>query len=290
MAHDGEAQRALARAVGAHQGVDLAAADLEVHSLEDRLARHADVQIADRQRFGHASACFMATLGLRLSDDRTPACTSSTCDVARVVRQRQLVVDLRRRPAERSRPPPLRLGCRAIWCPLILSCSRIRPSSSDFGPRRAAGHVHVDRHDQVHALDHVVAVLEIRPAADRAGAHGDHVLRLGHQVVQPAHAAGHLVGDRAGHDHQVGLPRAGPKGPGPEPVQVEPAGPGRHHLDRTTGQAEGHRPEARLPGPVDRLLQASWSARSSSNRPSIQGCVIRVPSRPMLHMRPWPLR
>ena len=36
MPHDREAQRALARAVGSHQRVGLAAADFQIHALEDR--------------------------------------------------------------------------------------------------------------------------------------------------------------------------------------------------------------------------------------------------------------
>ncbi len=111
-----------------------------------------------------------------------------------------------------------------------------------FGTRGTARHVNVDRHDQVHAFDNVIAVLEIGSAADGAGAHGNHKLGIGHQVVQPADTTGHFVGDRPGNDHQVGLPRSGSKGPGPKTVHVKPAGPGGHHLDGTTSQAEGHGP------------------------------------------------
>ena len=78
---------------------------------------------------------------------------------------------------------------------------------------------------------------------------------IGHLVVEPAHAAGHLEVDRAGHDHQVGLPRRGPEGAGAEAVDVEARGAGRHHLDGAAGQAERHRPHARLARPVDGLLQ-----------------------------------
>ncbi len=46
MPHDGVAQRALAGAVGAHQGVNFAAVDLEVHAPENRLA--VDRRRADR--------------------------------------------------------------------------------------------------------------------------------------------------------------------------------------------------------------------------------------------------
>ena len=53
MAHDGEAQRALAGAVGSHQGMDFAAANPQVDPPQNRLSRHAYVQIADRQGFFH---------------------------------------------------------------------------------------------------------------------------------------------------------------------------------------------------------------------------------------------
>ena len=45
MPHDGKAKRALARAVGAHQGVDFAAVDLQIHAAENRLPFDRDVQI-----------------------------------------------------------------------------------------------------------------------------------------------------------------------------------------------------------------------------------------------------
>ena len=47
VAHQGVAQGALARAVGPHQGVDLALADREVDPLEDLLAVDGDVQVVD---------------------------------------------------------------------------------------------------------------------------------------------------------------------------------------------------------------------------------------------------
>src|SRR5215510_9799626 len=50
-----------------------------------------------------------------------------------------------------------------------------------LGPRRAAGHEHVDGHDLIDALHERVVV---EHAADRsAGAHRQHVFRLGHLVV-----------------------------------------------------------------------------------------------------------
>jgi hypothetical protein len=73
-------------------------------------------------------------------------------------------------------------------------------------------------------------------------------------LYKSPHAAGHFVRHRAGDDHQVGLPRRGAKRAGAEAVHVVTARPGGHHLDRTAGQSERHRPDARLPGPIDRLL------------------------------------
>jgi hypothetical protein len=50
MPHHGVAERALAGAVGPHQGVHLAAADLQVHPLEDLLAFDRDVKVLDDER------------------------------------------------------------------------------------------------------------------------------------------------------------------------------------------------------------------------------------------------
>ena len=50
MPHDRIAERALAGAVGTHQGVDLAAADLQVHPLEDFLPLDGDMKVLDDER------------------------------------------------------------------------------------------------------------------------------------------------------------------------------------------------------------------------------------------------
>jgi hypothetical protein len=52
VAHDGVGQGRLARAVGAHQGVELARADVQVHALEDLLLPGRDVQVLDLE-VGH---------------------------------------------------------------------------------------------------------------------------------------------------------------------------------------------------------------------------------------------
>ena len=142
--------------------------------------------------------------------------------------------------------------------PAIFSCRRRMPCSSASGPRRAAGHVDVDRDDLVDALGHRVRV-PVRPAAVGARAERDHVLRLGHLVVEPLDRRRHLVGDRAGDHHQVGLPRPVRERDHAEPDEVVPAHAGRDELDRAAGQAEVEHPQRVAPPPVqhepDRLAE-----------------------------------
>ena len=107
--------------------------------------------------------------------------------------------------------------------------------------RRAAGQVHVDGHDVVDAL-HDRVVVE-HAAAAGAHAHREHPLGLGHLVVDLAQHRGHLLADPAGHDHQVGLARAGAEDLHAEAGEVVLRAAGGHHLDGAAGQAEGRRPE-----------------------------------------------
>ena len=88
-----------------------------------------------------------------------------------------------------------------------------------LGRRRAAGGVDVDRDDLVHALDDGVVVEH--PAGRGAHAHGDDPLGLHHLVVDLAEHRGHLLGDPAGHDHEVGLAGRGPEDLHAEAADVE---------------------------------------------------------------------
>ena len=127
---------------------------------------------------------------------------------------------------------------------LIRCCSRTMPSSKRLGPGRAAGHVDVDRDDLVDALGHRVAV-PVRPAAVGARAHRDHVLRLGHLLVETLDRRGHLVGDGAGDDDQIGLARAGRQRDDAETHHVVARrAEGRTHLDRAARQAPLVHPQA----------------------------------------------
>ena len=133
------------------------------------------------------------------------------------------------------------------------------PVDQRLGARRASGHEHVHGDDLVHALDDGVVVED---AADRrAGAHRDHPLGFGHLVVDAAHRRRHLPRQAAGDDHQVGLARRAAEDLGAEARDVVAAGRHRHHLDGAAGEAELRRPDRRLPGPVDDLLDRAGENR-----------------------------
>src|SRR6185437_2157087 len=82
------------------------------------------------------------------------------------------------------------------------------PVNQRFGGRRATRHVHIHRHDAVAAAHHRIRIVVIA-AAIRAGAHRNDPLRIRHLVVHLAQGRRHLVDQRAGHDHHVGLARRG---------------------------------------------------------------------------------
>ena len=123
---------------------------------------------------------------------------------------------------------------------------------------RAAGDVDVDGDDPVTAADDAVRVVVVA-AAVGAAAHGDDPAGLGHLVVNLAEGGRHLVGEGAGHDHDVRLPR-GRAEDDAHAVLVVPRGREVHHLHGAAGQAEGHGPQGRLPAPVDNLVEgcAVW--------------------------------
>ena len=115
--------------------------------------------------------------------------------------------------------------------------------------RRTSGNVDIDRDDLVHALHERVVVED---AARRcARAHRDDPLRLRHLLPELANHRRHFVGDAAGNNHQVGLPRRWPEYFGAEARNIETRRAHRHHLDRAAGQAKRHRPDGILAHPVD---------------------------------------
>ena len=146
-----------------------------------------------------------------------------------------------------------------------------------LGAGRAAGDVDVDRDDLVDALRHGVRV-PVRAAAVAARAEGDDVLRLGHLLVQALHGRGHLVRDRAGDDHQVGLARARREGDDAEADEVVAGHRRGDELDRAAGEAEVEDPEASSGGPSSGS-PSSARGRGGRGRPAV--------SAPAAERAPW---
>lgn len=73
----------------------------------------------------------------------------------------------------------------------------------------------------------------------------------------PSKSWGHLVGEGAGDDHDVGLPWAGPEDDA-EPVQVVPGGSGVDHLDGAASQPKRHGPEGPSPGPIHQVVRLRY--------------------------------
>ena len=124
------------------------------------------------------------------------------------------------------------------------------PWSSASGRGRAAGHVDVDGDELVDALGHGVRV-PVRATGVGAGAERDDVLRLGHLVVEAPDRRGHLVGDRAGDDHEVGLARARSERDDAEADEVVAPHRGRDELDGAAGEAEVEDPQRVAAAPVE---------------------------------------
>src|SRR3954469_7160093 len=126
------------------------------------------------------------------------------------------------------------------------------PVHERLGARRAARHVHVDRHELVGRHDRVVVEQAHRA---RARAHGDGPLGLEHLVVDAAHDRRHLDRDAAGEDEQVGLAGRGAEGLEAEARDVDARGDDAHHLDRAAGEAERRREDRVAARPVERLVE-----------------------------------
>ena len=125
-----------------------------------------------------------------------------------------------------------------------------------FGPRRTAGYIDIDRQNLVHAVQHVVRLLE-GSAADGAAAHGDHILRIGHLVVKAPEHRGHFVGDGAGDHDEVGLTRRGAGHFEPKPGEIVTRRAHGHELDAAAARGEGQRPQAVAAAPLDQLVQTA---------------------------------
>ena len=122
-------------------------------------------------------------------------------------------------------------------------------------PRWATGHVQIHWDQLVHTTNGGGGVGAEHATGDRAGPHGDHVLRFGHLLIEPHQGRSHFHGHRAGHDQQVSL--AGrTAGYQTEAVEVEPRSQQSREFNETAGCAIEQWPEAAQPRPVVQVIQA----------------------------------
>ena len=126
------------------------------------------------------------------------------------------------------------------------------PVEQGLGGGRTPGNVDVHRDDPVAPAHDGIRVVVIAPAI-RAGSHRNHPTGLRHLVIDLPQSRGHLVAERTGDDHDVGLARTRPEDDA-EAIEIVAGGPGLHHLDGAAGQTEGHGPERTGASPVDEVI------------------------------------
>lgn len=121
--------------------------------------------------------------------------------------------------------------------------------------RRAAGDVDVDGDDTVAATDDTVGVVVVATTVG-AGAHGDDPSGLGHLIVDLAQGGGHLVGEGAGDNHDIGLTGRGTEND-TETILIVTGSRQVHHFDGAAGETKGHGPEGGLTSPVGDAIESS---------------------------------
>src|SRR5215469_4003322 len=121
-----------------------------------------------------------------------------------------------------------------------------------FRPRRTPDHIHIHRHNAIHALQHRIHVE--RPADARARPHRNTPLRVRHLVPYALQHRRHLQRHRPRHNHQIRLPRRGPEHLRPESRNIESRSRRRDHLDRAASQAKCQRPDRALARPVEYIV------------------------------------
>src|SRR6185436_2351490 len=113
-----------------------------------------------------------------------------------------------------------------------------------FGSRRTTGNVNVHGDGSIDALHRRIRVE--RPAGRSTGAHGDRPFGFGHLIKDATNHGPHFQGHGSGDNDQIALTGAGAEDAGAESIDVETAGAGGHHFDRTTSQNERHGPDRGL--------------------------------------------
>ena len=122
-------------------------------------------------------------------------------------------------------------------------------------PRWATGHVEINGNQLVHATHGSGGVGAEHASGDRAGAHRNHIFRLGHLLVQPNQSWSHFHRHRASNDQEVGLTWR-TAGNQTEAVEIKARSQQRCEFNEATSRSVKQRPEAAETGPVVKVIQA----------------------------------
>ncbi len=122
-----------------------------------------------------------------------------------------------------------------------------------FAGWRTSWHVDIDGNDPVTASDHAVAVVVVSTSVGTA-THTDDPSGIRHLIVNLSEGRGHLVCERACHDHHITLSRGGTEND-PQTILVVPRCRKVHHLHGAAGETERQGPQRALSRPVGDLVE-----------------------------------
>jgi hypothetical protein len=119
--------------------------------------------------------------------------------------------------------------------------------------RRTPRHINIHRHNPIAASRNTITVMVIT-ASIRTAAHRNNPSRFRHLIIDLSERRSHLVRERTGHNHNIGLAGRGTEDY-TESILVVSWGGEMHHFDGAAGESEGHGPEGALTSPVGYLVE-----------------------------------
>src|SRR3990170_482916 len=121
-----------------------------------------------------------------------------------------------------------------------------------FRSRRTTRDEYVHGHNVIHPLHHAVGVEDA--ARTGAASHGDHIPWFRHLIIHAAQHRRHLLGERAGHDHEIGLPRGRSRHIAEHIEVMLRSAQELVHLDTTARKPERERPNGAGPHIIQELI------------------------------------
>ena len=126
--------------------------------------------------------------------------------------------------------------------------------NQSFSGRWASWNIDIDRNNTIASAHDGIGIV-IVPAAIGTGTHRDHPTGLRHLIVNLAQRRSHLVGQRTGDDHHVGLARRWARDH-TKTVEVVARHVRMDHFHSTAGQTKRHGPQRTRLGPIHHRVVA----------------------------------